>query len=263
VQLDIPVAQGCDRPLIAEAPFSPRMNGKSGLDAVDLPKPAAAPLEQHAVDFIIEQANRFRDELVIAALGPQTNLAIALRMQPKLAHWVREFTIMGGSSDVGTLTPVACVNILCDPEAAHIVLSSGAQIRWIGHEMTQHVLLQDAHIARLAQGGRVSRAAGRIASHFMACQREMMGVDGAPLHDVCAIVPYIRDTLVGYQSFPVQVELNSPLTRGMTVVDRRTQSFGAELKSLHPRRAPNAALAVRLEAEPIIDELVSTILAYD
>ena len=262
--LDIPVARGFDRPLVCEPPLAPDAHGETGLDGVQLPEPNAAPVDQHAVHFLIEQAHKYQGELVIAITGAHTNVAVALRLEPRLAQWVRGFTIMGGSAGMGNLTPVACVNVLSDPEAAHIVFSSGVPIHWVGYETTRTVLMREPDVERLRlEGGAVSRAVADIATYYMARQRAVMGVDGAPMHDVCAIVPYVRPGLIEYEQVPVEVELARGLTRGMTVVDRRTIVPGAVLKSVRMKRPPNASLAVKVDVRAVIDDIVNTMLAYD
>jgi len=261
--LATPVARGFDRPLVGEAPLAPDTHGASGLDGVELPEPAAAPIDLHAVQFIIDTASRHRGELTVAIIGAHTNLAVALRLEPRLAQWLRAITIMGGTAGVGNLRPQACVNILSDPEAAHIVFGSGIPIRWVGYETTRTVLMREGDIARLRAGGRVARAVADIAVYYRERQRAVYGIDGAPMHDSCAIVPLVRPGLVRYEAVPVAIELASPLTRGMTVVDRRPLQSGAALRSIEPRRAPNADMAIAVDVQGLIDELVDTMLAYD
>ena len=262
--LDIPVARGCGRPLIGEAPLAPDVHGASGLDGVEMPEPRSGPVGAHAVEFLIETARRHRGELVVAIIGAHTNVAIALRLEPRLAEWVAGFTIMGGTAGVGNLTPCACVNVLSDPEAAHIVFSSGVPIHWIGYEMTRTVLMREADIERLLSSGRaVAGAVAGLASYYRGRQRAVFGIDGAPMHDSCAIVPFVREGLIRYEEVPIEVELASPLTRGMTVVDRRPIRPGIELKSVRPKRPPNARMAVEADVRAIIDDLVETMLTYD
>ena len=262
--LSSPVARGFDRPLVGEAPLAPDTHGASGLDGVELPEPTAEPVDLHAVQFIIDTVGRHRGELVVAIIGAHTNVAVALRLEPRLAQWIRAITIMGGSAGMGNLRPQACVNILSDPEAAHIVFGSGIPIRWIGYETTRTVLMREPDIARLRAGrGPVARAVADIATYYRERQRAVYGIDGAPMHDSCAIVPFVRPELVRYEAVPIAVELASPLTRGMTVVDRRPLQPGVVLRSIEPRRQPNAEMAVAVDVQGIIDEIVDTVLAYD
>ena len=261
--LSIPVARGFDRPLIGDAPLAPDTHGASGLDGVELPEPTDAAVDVHATQFIIEMARRHRGELTLAIIGAHTNVAVALRLEPRLAQWLRAITIMGGSAGMGNLRPQACVNIVSDPEAAHIVFSSGIPIRWIGYETSRTVLMREPDIARLRGGGRVARAVAELASYYRERQRSVYGVDGAPMHDPCAVVPLVRPELIRYEAVPIAIELASPLTRGMTVVDRRPLQPGAVLRSIEPKRAPNAEMAVEVNVQGVIDELVDTLLAYD
>ncbi len=262
--LQIPVARGFDRPLVGEAPLAPDTHGASGLDGVELPEPSAAAIDVHGAQFIIDTARRHRGELTLAIIGAHTNVAVALRLEPRLAQWIRAISIMGGSAGVGNLRPQACVNILSDPEAAHIVFGSGIPIRWIGYETTRTVLMREPDIARLRAGrGPVAHAVADIATYYRERQRAVYGIDGAPMHDSCAIVPLVRPDLMRYEAVPIAVELASPLTRGMTIVDRRPLQPGATLRSIEPKRAANAEMAVAVDVQGLIDELVQTMLAYE
>jgi inosine-uridine nucleoside N-ribohydrolase len=104
---------------------------------------------------------------------------------------------MGGSADVGNVRPMACINIVADPEAAQIVFASGVPIHWVGYDLTRTVLVQDGDIARLrASGRRVAGAIADLCAWYGERQRRVMGLDGAPMHDACAIVPYLRPELI-------------------------------------------------------------------
>jgi len=262
--LDIPVAKGCAEPLIGPAPLAPDTHGASGLDGVELPDPKSDPVARHAVDFIIEMGHRHQGELILGITGAHTNVAIALRLEPRLRGWLKGITIMGGTAGVGNLRPQACVNILSDPEAAHIVFASGVPIHWIGYETTRTVLMRTPDIARLRrEGGAVSRAVADIATYYRARQLAVNGIDGAPMHDSCAIVPFVRPGLIGYEPVPIAVELASPLTRGMTVVDRRPIQPGTALRSVEPKKPANAQMAVTVDVPGVIGDIVDTMLAYD
>ena len=261
--LDIRVAKGCGRPFVGDAPLAPDTHGTSGLDGVELPQPARRPEDIHAVEFILRMAREHRGELVVAITGAHSNVALALRLEPQLAGWLRLITIMGGTTAIGNLRPQACVNILSDPEAASVVFSSGVPIKWIGYETTRTVLVTEADIARLRAGGRVSRAVADIAAYYRARQLTVYGIDGAPMHDSCAIVPLVRPDFVRYESVPVAVELAPGLARGMTIVDRRPIQPGVKLSSIQPKAPANAEMAVDVSRREIVDDIVATMLAYD
>src|SRR5262249_52678702 len=115
--IDVPLAMGCAGPLAQKRVGAAPVHGKGGLDGAELPKPQRQPVAAHAVDFIIEMASRHRGELVLASIGPETNVALALRREPRLAGWLREITVMGGSTGAGNITAVAEFNTFLDPLA--------------------------------------------------------------------------------------------------------------------------------------------------
>ena len=147
----------------------------------------------HAVDLIIELASRHRGELVVALIGPQTNFAVALKREPRLKEWVREVTIMGGSTCLGNITPVAEFNVSCDPEAASVVFESGIPIRMVGYNVTRQTGFDAGDLARLkASGRKMASVIGDLMGFYLAGQNRVFGLSVAPMHDVCAIVPYVR-----------------------------------------------------------------------
>jgi inosine-uridine nucleoside N-ribohydrolase len=260
--LDIPVARGCAGPLVGSATYAPNIHGKSGLDGATLPEPKRRVVAEHAVDFIIARAERHRGELVVAVVGPQTNLALALRREPRLAQWLREITVMGGSTTTGNVTPAAEFNIWCDPEAAAAVFASGIPVRMVGLNVTRRTGFSSADVERLrASGRRVAAVLADLLAFYLARQREAFGLDLAPMHDVCAIVPYAFPDLIRYGETAVQVELAGPLTRGMTVCDLRTLRPDTKLPA-RLAAAPNAQVALEADSRLLIDRVIETILTY-
>ena len=261
--LDIPVAAGCDEALVEPPLDGAAVHGATGMDGAELPPPAAEPLPVHAVEFLIEQARAHQGELVLAITGAHTNAALALRLEPRLRRWLRAITIMGGSAGVGNVRPMACINVVSDPEAAHIVFGSGVPIHWVGYDLTRSVLVQDADIARLrASGRRVAGAVADLCAFYGARQGAVMGLEGAPMHDSCAIVPYVWPELIAYEEVVVEVALAPGLGRGMTIVDRRNLVPGADLGRIEPKRPANARLAVDADRRAIVDLVLDTVLTY-
>src|SRR5215203_4928442 len=152
--IDAPVAAGCAEPLVALALHTREMHGKTGLDGANIPPPTHSAIETHAVDLIIALAEQHRGELVVAAIGPSTNLALALKREPRLRSWLREVTIMGGSTSLGNITPVAEFNVHADPEAASVVFESGIPIRMVGYNVTRQTGFDRDNVARLKGSGR-------------------------------------------------------------------------------------------------------------
>jgi purine nucleosidase len=261
--LDVPVARGCDEALVEPPLDGAAVHGATGMDGAVLPPPVAEALPVHAAEFLIEQARSHQGELVIALTGAQTNVALAFRLEPRLRRWLRAITIMGGSVGVGNVRPMACINVVSDPEAAHIVFGSGVPIHWVGYELTRTVLVQDADIARLrASGRRVAGAVADLCAFYRDRQRAVMGLPGAPMHDCCAIVPYVRPELITYEEVAVEVALAPGPSRGMTIADRRRLVPGADLGRIEPKLPANARLAVDADRRAIVDLVLDTIMTY-
>lgn len=259
--LDVPLAAGCAGPLTGGTTAIAPVHGSTGLDGADLPAPTRRPVDQHAVDVIIETASRHRGELVLAVIGPATNVALAIRREPRLAAWLREITIMGGSTERGNVTPAAEWNVHCDPEAAVAVLACGARIRLVGLNVTRRTGLDDGDLARLkATGGRVAGVVADLIGFYLARQREARGPGVvAPMHDACAIVPLIDPTLIGYVDARVEVELAGRHTRGMTVCDLAPPDAAAWGR--RPESC-NARVAVDADGRRIADLVIGALAEY-
>jgi inosine-uridine nucleoside N-ribohydrolase len=259
--IDVPVAQGCAEPIASVRQRSHiGAHGKSGLDGAELPAPRQAPIAAHAVDFLIEQARRHRGELVLAVIGPATNVAMAVKREPHFASWLREITVMGGSTTQGNMTPVAEFNVWADPEAASVLFNCGAPIQMVGYNVTSVTGAGAADIARLRGGGRVARTIGDLLDFYRARLHETFGSEIAPVHDVCAVVPYVDESLLTYRHCHVAVELAGQHTRGMTVCDLRPLTdHGRERRG---GQLPNARVAIAAESTRLVDSVVETLLAY-
>jgi inosine-uridine nucleoside N-ribohydrolase len=258
--LKVPLARGAADPLVGRKPMVSTAHGATGLDGSNLPAPDREPVAEHAVDFLIEAARTHRDELVLAVIGPATNVALAIKKEPRFASWLREITVMGGSTGLGNVTPVAEFNVWSDPEAAAEVFGCGAPVRMAGYNVTSITGTNEADIARLMNGPKVARHIGELLAFYLRKQRERVGFDIAPMHDVCAIVPYVEPALVEYRRCHVGVELNGRLTRGMTVCDLRTLT--PEGRAERGVGGPSALVAIRTEARRLIDHVVETLLSY-
>ncbi|HYM31858.1 MAG TPA: nucleoside hydrolase [Candidatus Cybelea sp.] len=251
-KIDVPVAAGFAGPLVGKATHAASIHGRTGLDGADVPPPTRKPIEAHAVDVIVETARQHRGELVVATIGPETNLAVALRREPRLAGWLKEITVMGGSTARGNVTPAAEFNIYCDPEAAAIVFGCGAPIRMVGLNVTRETGFNAADIARLKSSGRrVATLIADLMAFYLERQRRAQGLLIAPMHDVCAIIPYVAPNLIEYADAAVAIECHGTYTRGMTVCDLRADAAQR-----------NARVAVKSDARPLIDLVLDTILQY-
>lgn len=261
--IDVPLAAGFSEPLAQVSVGVASMHGKGGLDGADLAVPVRRPVVGHAVDFIIAMAEKHREELILATIGPETNIAMAIKREPRLRHWVREITVMGGSTTTGNYTAAAEFNIACDVEAAWTVFESGIPIRMVGLNITRRTGFDQGDIDRMRASGRL--VAGVIADlmqFYLGRQQVGYGLNIAPMHDVCSIVPYVDDSLLQYLHTSARIELTGTHTRGMTVCDLRHPKGSAE-PSLRNRSDPNALVAVEVRSRALIDFVIDTILDYD
>ncbi|MEM7021345.1 MAG: nucleoside hydrolase [Pseudomonadota bacterium] len=216
--LDIPVARGCDEALVEARSDGTALHGATGMDGATLPPPKSEALPVHATEFLIEQARQHQGELVLAITGAQTNVALALKLEPRLRHWLRGITIMGGTAGIGNVRPMACINVASDPEAAAIVFASGVPIHWAGYEFTRTVLMGEPDIERLRSSGRkVAAAVADLCAFYRERTRAVMGLDGAPMHDPCAIVPLVQPGLITYEDVAIEVALAPGPSRGMAI----------------------------------------------
>ena len=261
--IDVPVAAGCSEPLVQRSVHIGHIHGKTGLDGADIPAPTRRPIDSHAVDLIIELASRHRGELVVALIGPETNFAVALKREPRLKEWVREVTVMGGSTTLGNITPVAEFNIHCDPEAASVVFESGIPIRMVGYNVTRQTGFDRGDVERLrASGRKVGTVIGDLMGFYLAGQNRVFGLSVAPIHDVCAVIPYVAPDLIRYIETSVKVELTGVYTRGMTVCDLRGVRPGATT-DLRPAEAATAKVAAEADCRPLIDLVVDAVLSFE
>ncbi|MBO6900350.1 MAG: nucleoside hydrolase [Rhizobiaceae bacterium] len=216
------VFAGADRPLERKLVTAEHVHGKTGLDGPELPEPAMQLQDRHAVDFIVETLMAAEPgEITLCPLGPLTNIALALQKEPAIAPRIREIVLMGGGFfEGGNITPTAEFNIYVDPLAADIVFRSGVPITMMPLDVTHKALSTAARVEAFRNiGNRVGTAVSEMLSFSERFDEEKYGTDGGPLHDPCVIAWLIRPELFSGRDCNVEIELQSELTLGMTVVD--------------------------------------------
>jgi len=220
--LDCPVVQGAAVPLSGEPRFARGVHGEAGLGDIELPQLKLGLMDEDATDFLLRMS-REHANLWIVAIGPLTNIALAVQADPGFARRLGGISIMGGSVGGGNTTAAAEFNFWADPEAADVVLNSGAHMRLCGLNLTQRVLVDEAFVRRVAEldspGVNVVR---QVLSFMVQVAEKRTGRRLSPLHDPCAVAAVTHPHLFEFSRRPVQVELDGTLTRGMSVVDERT-----------------------------------------
>lgn len=220
---DIPVYEGASRPLAAAQTTAEHVHGPTGLDGLDFTTPPAiAAQPESGITYLIDTIRAGTPgEYTLVALGPLTNLAIALTLAPDIAALVREIVLMGGAwSELGNITPAAEFNIYADPKAAEIVFGAGIPLAVLPLDVTHRCLATPARLAAFRAGGnRCSLAAADMLSFSERFDLAKYGWEGAPLHDPCTIAWLLQPEIFGGRSVNVRIETESSLSRGMTVVD--------------------------------------------
>ena len=241
---DVPLARGADRPLIREPHVAAHVHGESGLDGPELPAATAEPVAQHAVEFIAE---RIVPGTVLVPTGPLTNIALYLAEHG--TENLERIVLMGGAIAEGNMTPAAEFNIWADPEAAQRVFHAGVPVTMIGLDVTHQALLTPALAERFRAAGRVGTFVAELVEFFKQYHRRTYGWDGAPIHDAVALAQAFRPDLVRTQHLNVEVETESELCRGRTVVDLWSRTD----------RPANADVGVEVDADGFFELLLERI----
>jgi purine nucleosidase len=235
----VPVAAGAAGPLVREAKNAAEVHGAGGLGDVILPA-ATLPLDgAHAVDLIINTLKDAPGEIHLVAVGPMTNIALALRQEPRIAEWAASFVIMGGSYTRGNTTPAAEFNIYADPEAAAEVFSADWNTVMVGLDLTLQAMVTDTIKQRMLELGTLGRElVVPLATFWNDPQDPNWG--GQAVHDVCAVAYIARPDLFRTVPARVEVETDGKWTAGMTVTDFRSS-------------IPNAVVAVEIDVDGFWD----------
>ena len=215
----VPVYVGANAPLIG-----PIIAG-DGDQIIRLPFPESSiqPQELHAVNFLIDYyMSGAGKDTIYMPIGPLTNLALALRIEPKLAERIPKIVTMGGAYIEGNTTPSAEFNILADPEAAHIVYSAGIPITMIGLEVTDKAEIRKEDVKRIREIGTPwADAAAEIINIIIDIHMKYPGRTGGIVYDACAVAAVIDPTVFQAKPMHIDIEINGTYTRGRTVADIR------------------------------------------
>ena len=215
---DVPVYAGASRPLFREPRTAYFVHGENGLGNEQLPA-SDAPVEQTpAWDALYEAAKAENGELTLVAIGPLTNVALALGKHGSLHKLLKRIVIMGGSASWGNASPAAEANIFCDAEAASTVFQSGIPIVMCGLDMTLKAIMTPAELDKLGELNAVAKFLRNAAQHGLAYSRAH-GIEGMALHDPTAVLYPLYPELFSGEEAGVAVETKGTVTYGKTVTD--------------------------------------------
>lgn len=222
----IPVARGADTAVVLPAmELGTMVHGDDGMGNTNPPPPKGKLLDMHAAEFIVETVLANPGEITLVPVGPLTNIALAMRLEPKIINQVSEVVLMGGAAHVpGNITPLAEANIYHDPHAAQMVFSADWQVTMVGLDVTHQVVMDNAYFDRLLAAHNPSVD---LIRKILPCYRgyfdSSYGANGAIFtHDPSAVAYVIRPELFQVQKAPVVVETEGRCM-GKTIVDERNR----------------------------------------
>jgi len=218
----VPVYSGCERPILRPLATAEHIHRETARDRLLLPEPTIALQAQHGVDFFVETLRAAEaGTITVCALGPLTNIAMALVKAPEITGRIGELVVMGGACfKLGNVTPTAEFNIHVDPHAAAAVFESGITITMLPLDVTHQLLTTGPRLDALrALGNRCGQAVAALLASFERNRRAKFGTRATALHDPSVIAYLLSPTLFQGREVNVAVETQSSLTMGMTVVD--------------------------------------------
>ena len=218
---DVPVHAGAAGPLVRDQVYG--KYARIGAFDDSLVKPAGiVPSQEHAVNFIVRSARealRSGEQITVCAIGPMTNIALALVQHPDVARGISQIVSMGGAfTALGHRTPWAEFNIYADPHAAEIVYQSGVPVVIMPLDMTFQALFTMDHFERFRAGGDAGTALFNLFSNFDRSDVERFGRPGGPIHDATTIAWLVRPQLFTSREAFVGVQVTG-LTMGYTYAD--------------------------------------------
>ena len=252
--IDVPVYKGCGQPMIRDKQIvAGDIHGESGLDG-----PVFGPLTkraetQHAVNYLVDTLLASDGDITLVATGPLTNLAMAMRLCPDIVPKIKEIVLMGGSYQLGNVTPAAEFNILADGDAAHVVLTCGRDVTLVTLDVTRKVQCIPPVMERMSK---VSTSAGRLfidlMTFFNMTQKQVYGWEGGPLHDPVTVAYLIDPTLLTTRHVFTQIDIRSEQSYGRTNCDYFNYS----------QKPPNSFLSVDIDVAKFWDIIEAGLRAY-
>lgn len=249
----IPVAAGATLPLIRPPYTAEDVHGFTGLGHAQLPEAPRTVSQQHAVDFLIERILAEPGEITVVAIGPLTNLALAIRREPRISRAIKELVIMGGAiRDGGNMSSSAEFNIYVDPHAAHVVFHAGIPIILVPLDVTRRCRVGVDQVNQLrAIGSPIAHLIADATRYYIESNLNSGGDGSCALHDPLALAVAFAPDFVMLQDCYVTVDLYSELSLGATIADLRAR----------PKNPPNMKVALGVDSERFVEFFVQRLAA--
>lgn len=218
---NVPVYRGCELPLVQPSMLSPETHGNSGLGYAQLPAPQSQVRAQHGSDFIIEHIMSHPEEITLVCIGPLTNVALAIRKEPRIVQAVKEVFIMGGAiKHQGNTTPLAEYNTYVDPHAAHIVFHSGMPMILTPLDVTYQCIFTTDDLSRLQKiDSPITKFIADSTRFYMEFHDEYQKIDGCVINDPMTLALTYMPEICDYENLYVDVDISSGVGLGNTFAD--------------------------------------------
>lgn len=256
---EIPVYRGACKPLIRKPTFAKHIHGKNGFGDIDTPAPTVTEEKGYAALEILKRCNESPNEITILALGPLTNIALALSIEPELADKAKSIVLMGGAVRVaGNVTPVASFNLASDPEAARIVYESGVPIVQVGLDVCKKALISDENLNRIKAantrpGNFLMNATDFRRKAYISSLQATEEESGVFYNDVPAVAYTLWPELFEVQQAFVSIETSGSLTYGQTVTEFTAQ-WG--------NKKPNATVPMNVNGEELAKRFADYVSSF-
>ncbi|KAL7085804.1 hypothetical protein ACP275_14G300400 [Erythranthe tilingii] len=257
---DIPVAEGSQVTITkgTKLRIADFVHGTDGLGNQNFPLPKGKQIDQSAADFLIQQAALYPGKVTVVALGPLTNIALAIQSDPSFVENVGQIVLLGGAFSVnGNVNPASEANIFGDPDAADIVFTSGADVLAIGINVTHQVILTDADREKLAESsGKFAQYICKILDVYYCYHHDAYSTKGVYLHDPTTVLAAVDPSLITYVEGVVRVQTVG-ITRGLTLFYNNQKRFGevTEWSDL-----PTVKVAVTVDASRMVELVMERLM---
>jgi purine nucleosidase len=247
----IPVAKGCELPLVQPSLLAPETHGNTGLGYAQLPAPRTRPIVQQGIDFLIEKILSSPGEVTLVAIGPLTNVALAIRQEPRIVQAVNEVIVMGGAIRYeGNTTALAEFNTYVDPHAAYAVYHSGMPMTLVPLDVTYQCILTKNDVQKLQQvDSPITKFVEEATRFYMEFHDEFQSIDGCVINDPLALALTFAPDLCSYREMPVDVDISGGISMGKTIGD--FYNYG--------KKPANMRVALNVRSRDFIDLFVERI----
>ncbi|WZZ11577.1 probable uridine nucleosidase 2 [Brassica rapa] len=257
---DIPVAEGTHKTILngTKLRVADFVHGKDGLGNQNFPPPEGKPIEKSAPEFLVEQAKLYPGEITVVALGPLTNIALAVQLDPEFSKNVGQIVLLGGSFAVnGNVNPASEANIFGDPEAADIVFTCGADIIAVGINVTHQVVMTADDRDKLASSnGKLAQYLCKILDLYYSYHLDAYEIKGVYLHDPTTIIAAFLPSLFTYTEGVVRVQTDG-ITRGLTLLYNNQKRFEEETEWSDK---PSVKVAVTVDAPAVLKLIMDRLM---